>query len=95
MGFASAESYGTTHVKGGWQGGRGWQIKNASQINDPMANDYLVGGKWMLENFFEALDEPNEWFFDEEKATLYLIPNATDSGASGPAAGRRRGTVWA
>lgn len=21
----------------------------------------LVGGKWMLENFFEAMDEPNEW----------------------------------
>ena len=37
-------------------------------------------GKWMIENFWEALDEPNEWFYDEEKETLYLIPNATDPG---------------
>jgi hypothetical protein len=24
--FATTESYGVTHVKGGWQGGRGWQV---------------------------------------------------------------------
>ena len=54
--FATAESHGWTHPKGGWQGGRGWQIRNASSINDTMATDYLVGGKWMVENFFEALD---------------------------------------
>ena len=42
--FATAESYGWTHPKGGWQGGRGWQIGNASQINDTKATDYLIGG---------------------------------------------------
>jgi len=30
--FATTESYGVQHVKGGWQGGRGWQV-NASAIN--------------------------------------------------------------
>jgi len=38
----------------------------------------------MLENFWEALDEANEWFYDEARETLYLIPNntaaATDTG---------------
>jgi hypothetical protein len=65
--FATAESYGWTHPKGGWQGGRGWQIGNASQIN---------------ENFFEALDAENEWFFDTETKMLYLIPNATSIGGA-------------
>ena len=55
--FATAESYGWTHPKGGWQGGRGWQIGNASQIDDTEATDYLTAGKWMLENFWEALDQ--------------------------------------
>jgi hypothetical protein len=32
--FAQTESYGQKHVKGGWQGGRGWQV-NASEIDDP------------------------------------------------------------
>ena len=54
--FATAESRGWTHPKGGWQGGRGWQIGNASQINDTDATNYLTGGKWMVENFWEALD---------------------------------------
>jgi hypothetical protein len=80
--FATAESYGWTHPKGGWQGGRGWQIGNASQINDTEATNYLVGGKWMLENFFEALDAENEWFFDTETKMLYLIPNATSIGGA-------------
>ena len=26
--FAKMESYGVEHVKGGWQGGRGWQVSN-------------------------------------------------------------------
>ena len=27
--FAKMESYGVSHVKGGWQGGRGWQINGS------------------------------------------------------------------
>ena len=34
----------------------------------------------MVENFWEALDQPNEWFYDEDLETLYLIPNATAGG---------------
>ena len=69
---------GLEHPVGGWQGGRGWQIGNASHIDDPMATDYLTASKWMIENVMEALDAPNEWFFDETAGKLYLIPNATD-----------------
>ena len=68
----------TKHVKGGWQGGRGWQV-NASAINstkdDP--HDYLLADQWMIENVKEALDAPNEWWFDAKARKLYLIPNAT------------------
>jgi hypothetical protein len=75
---------GTTHPVGGWQGGRGWQI-NASAVNDPDGN-YLLAGKWMIENVFEALDVPNEWFFDPKLHKLYLIPNVTvfDGSATPP-----------
>jgi len=31
----------------------------------------------MIENVFEALDYPNEWFFNATTQQLYLIPNAT------------------
>lgn len=40
------------------------------------------GGSWHIENFFEAMDEENEWYLDKDKATLYLIPNASHSGAA-------------
>eukprot|EP01043_Picozoa_sp_COSAG02_P030000 COSAG02_NODE_1894_length_10475_cov_10.204125_12_plen_67_part_00 len=43
--FATTESYGWTHPKGGWQGGRGWQIKNASSINNSQATDCAYGPK--------------------------------------------------
>ena len=47
-----------THVKGGWQGGRGWQV-NASAINST-EYEYLLAGQWMMENVMEALDSQNE-----------------------------------
>ena len=31
----------------------------------------------MIENVFEALDYPNEWFYNASTQQLYLIPNAT------------------
>ena len=73
--FATAESYGWTHPKGGWQGGRGWEDTDHSPQSSPY---FGGGGAWHIENFFEALDEENEWFLDAEEQTLYLIPNATD-----------------
>lgn len=74
--FATAESYGVKHPKGGWQGGRGWQV-NGSAINDTTTEVYLLASKWMIENVFEALDIPNEWFHDPATGKLYLIPNAS------------------
>ena len=69
------DRYGVKHVKGGWQGGRGWQV-NATALNEPNGV-YLLAGKWMIENVWEALDYPNEWFFDQAESKLYMIPNAT------------------
>jgi hypothetical protein len=37
----------------------------------------MQANKWMIENVFEALDFPNEWWFDPSESKLYLIPNAT------------------
>ena len=41
-------------VKGGWQGGRGWQVNHAN-INSTTEN-YLLAGQWMIENVREAMD---------------------------------------
>ena len=39
----------------------------------------LTVANGMIENVFEALDIPNEWFFDAAESKLYLIPNATSA----------------
>jgi len=44
----------------------------------------VLAGKWMIENVWEALDAPNEWFFDADASTLYLIPNSTTLSSSSP-----------
>ena len=41
-------------VKGGWQGGRGWQVNHAN-IKSTTEN-YLLAGQWMIENVREAMD---------------------------------------
>ena len=71
---------GKPHVKGGWQGGRGWQV-NSSAINSTASDphDYLLASKWMIENVIEALDAPGEYFFDSSSQKLYVFPNATQS----------------
>jgi len=45
-------------VKGGWQGGRGWQVNHAN-INSTTEN-YLLAGQWMIENVREAMDGETE-----------------------------------
>ena len=69
---------GAPHVKGGWQGGRGWQV-NASAINSTKddEHDYLLASQWMLENVFAALDTANEYYYNASERRLYLWPNAT------------------
>ncbi len=35
------------------------------------------GQEWYVENIFEELDAPGEWFYDEAEQKLYLYPNGT------------------
>jgi hypothetical protein len=44
----------------------GWQINSGNQ---PMHKEYLF-----VENIFEELDAPGEWFLDEQSSTLYYYP---------------------
>ena len=75
--FSRVGDPSTGHVKGGWQGGRGWQVDNASAINETRGGNYLEAGSWKIENVKAALDSPNEWYFDAAAHTLYLWPNST------------------
>ena len=36
------------------------------------------GQEWYIENIFEELDAPGEWFYNETEQKLYLFPNNTD-----------------
>jgi hypothetical protein len=52
----------TLHYEGGWQINSG---------NQPMHKEYLF-----VENIFEELDAPGEWFLNEQSSTLYFYPPA-------------------
>src|ERR1035437_4300756 len=52
----------TLHYEGGWQ---------INQGDQPMHRDYRF-----VENIFEELDAPDEWFLDEQTSTLYFYPPA-------------------
>jgi hypothetical protein len=52
-------AYQNGHVKGGWQGGRGWD-KQSPHLNASKEPGYIVAGGWMVDNVKEALDAPNE-----------------------------------
>ena len=52
----------TLHYDGGWQINSG---------NQPMHKEYLF-----VENIFEELDAPGEWFLNEQTSTLYFYPPA-------------------
>ena len=41
------------------------------------------GAEWFVENIFEELDSPGEWFYNETEMKLYLYPNETDAPTSG------------
>lgn len=56
--------------QGGWQGGRGWQLNGTDGSITPNPNFYV-------ENIFEELDAPGEWFVDVEAQKLYLYYNGT------------------
>ena len=58
---SNATTNNFTFGKGGFQGARG--------------NDN--GGDWFIENVFEELDNPGEFFFDADAGELYLYHNGT------------------
>ena len=51
-----------TWSEGGWQEARGCPY----------------GQEWFVDNIFEELDAPGEWFYDETDQKLYLYPNGTN-----------------
>ncbi|MDE2828850.1 MAG: PDZ domain-containing protein [Gemmatimonadota bacterium] len=51
-------------VEGGWQ--------NSGRRTNPY--DVLAEGRMFIENVFEELDAPKEWFLDRETHTLYFKP---------------------
>ena len=74
--------------KGGSQGGRNWcrcdqcpyaaNLWAGHQWCDTAAGDTrLIGGAWMVENVFEELDAPGEYFYNTTTKMLYLWPNGT------------------
>ena len=69
-------AYQNGHVKGGWQGGRGWD-KQSPHLSDATKPGYIIAGGWMISGARGALDAPNEWFFDEKERELFLWPNAS------------------
>lgn len=56
-------SQNVTWTKGGFQGARGGN----------------VGAEWYVENFFEELDSPNEFFYDKSSKKLFYVANGTDN----------------
>ena len=70
------EKHTFSWTKGGFQGGRGWQLNGKTGAIDPTPPFYIV-------NVFEELDIPNEFYFDAASKKLYIFWNETD--ASPPA----------
>jgi hypothetical protein len=71
---------------GGRQGGRNWcrcdQCTYAAHWcgqhqSPPWEDTRLIGGTWMVENIFDELDSPGEFYFDRQNNLLYVKPNAT------------------
>ena len=66
----------------------GWQFKLHERHDDSQILTWSYGGfqeargcdngtEWYVENIFEELDSPGEWFFDYDTRKLYLYPNST------------------
>ena len=56
--------------KGGFQGGRGWQVDGGTGAISPTPSLYV-------ENVREELDEADEWFYDDDTRSLYVCWNGT------------------
>eukprot|EP00937_MAST-01D_sp_MAST-1D-sp2_P006054 g6054.t1 len=71
--------------KGGFQGGRGYRINNTAGA--PAAHRLDVNGGFFVENVFEELDAPREWYYNRTSRRLYVFYNDTKGG--GPPAALR------
>ena len=67
---------------GGWQ----FQIDDRNMSSNMLtwtkggfqeARGDTAGSEWYVENIFEELDVPGEWYFDDETNQLYYYPNKT------------------
>ena len=56
-----SKKFEVTWTYGGFQEGRG----------------LFFGAEWYVENIFEELDAPGEWFYNDKERTLYFFPNGT------------------
>lgn len=64
---------------GGWQIGTLWESRRANVVSPD--------SKFYVENVFEELDSPGEWFFDGESRTLFYHPaEGEDMGSAAVAA---------
>ena len=65
-----------------------WQFQIASRDMGKQTINFASGGyqeargcgsgaEWYVENIFEELDSPNEWFYNETTKVLYFYPNST------------------
>ena len=71
------------HYWGGWQfavDGRNEETNTItwSYGGFQEARGCKTGKDWYIENIFEELDAPGEWFYDKEEQKLYLFPNGTE-----------------
>jgi len=64
---AACPASGPAVVQGGWQEGRGGDI-------GPQYTRSTLNNSYFVENIFEELDHPSEWFLDKARHRLYLIP---------------------
>lgn len=71
---------------GGRQGARNWCRCDectyaglwCGQHQTPSWNDdRLIGGSWIIENIFDELDSPGEFFFDKNTNLIYVKANST------------------
>lgn len=54
------------------------------------ARGCAIGREWFVENIFEELDAPNEYYYNETTQQLYLYPNGTKPPTSGVATNLHR-----
>eukprot|EP00045_Choanoeca_perplexa_P016648 m.227142 g.227142 ORF g.227142 m.227142 type:complete len:896 (+) comp17319_c0_seq2:89-2776(+) len=82
-----------TYAPGIWSNNGNW----CGRVNDTVASQdgtesvaptdtRIIGGSWAVENVFEELDSPNEFFYNSSTQQLYIWVNGTTQGDGPPPA---------